>query len=276
MTSWRRGRTVRQVNAKSSALKEYLGLLAALSWSASDDRLLDGEPSSRRRLLDQGVVSRKPLEVEALTGCRRILTAKRRLLSAAGSAALESLDSWNELMAVAGHNLLRLRFDYLTALRAAFAETVEDSGVELRPVEFNYRPNPPRGVESVDDFRSALEAAKERELAQRRSLVGPHLDRLEISWGGADIGRSASTGERKLFGLTLTAARRRVLVAEGREPILLLDDLDAGLDSQRLESAWRLLEGVPQVFMTSAHTDTGRRVDGVENWRLEGGRIEPL
>ena len=92
----------------------------------------------------------------------------------------------------------------------------------------------------------------------------------------SDIGRSASAGERKLFGLVLTAARRRILVAGGREPIVLLDDLDATLDVRHLEAAWRLFEGAPQVVASSADPKIGSRFEGVETWRLEDGRIEPL
>lgn len=274
--SWGRGRTVRQVNGKSSPLRDYLGRVTALSWSASDERVLDGDPSLRRRLLDQGVVSRKPLEVEALTGYRRVLSAKRRLLATGGGVSPENLEPWNELLAKAGHQLLVLRHGYVEELEQALVETVAESGVALPRVALRYRPNPSGGMESVEGFRTALESVLERELRQRRVLAGPHLDRLEIGWGGADIGRSASGGERKLFGLALTAARRRVLLAAGRDPIVLLDDLDAALDSGRLASVWGLLDGAAQVFMTSARSDTGSRVSGVTGWRLEDGRIDRL
>lgn len=267
---------MRQVNGKSSPLRDYLGRVTALSWSASDERVLDGDPSLRRRLLDQGVVSRKPLEVEALTGYRRVLSAKRRLLATGGGVSPENLEPWNELLAKAGHQLLVLRHGYVEELEQALVETVAESGVALPRVALRYRPNPSGGMESVEGFRTALESVLERELRQRRVLAGPHLDRLEIGWGGADIGRSASGGERKLFGLALTAARRRVLLAAGRDPIVLLDDLDAALDSGRLASVWGLLDGAAQVFMTSARSDTGSRVSGVTGWRLEDGRIDRL
>ncbi len=276
LASWKTGGTARQLNGKSATFGEYLGRVSALSWSAKDDRLIDGDPASRRRLLDQGVFAKKPLEVGLLTRYRRVLTAKRRLLSKAGNAAVDSLESWNELLAEAGHALVRLRAEHVAELGAAFDQVLRESGIEARPVEFRYRPNPEKGVESVESFRRELALAGERELAQKRALVGPHLDRLEIRWGGADIARSASAGERKLFGLVLTAARRRVLLAAGREPILLLDDLDAALDQDRLESVWRLFESAPQVLMTSADPGTGGRIRGVSRWHMHGSGIEPL
>lgn len=276
VASWRPGGARRVINGKEVALGEYLSRLPAFSWSTRDDPLLDGDPESRRRLLDQGIVSKKPLAVEVLARYRRVLMAKRRLLAEGGeSGPDDSISAWNQLLAEAGYELIRLRSAYVSELQSAFDETLAENGIELQPVDFRYRPNPAAGAESVADFLEALERERSRELRRKRSLVGPHRDGLEIRWGMADIGRSASAGERKLFGLVLTAARRRVLLAAGREPIILLDDFDATLDVHHLEGAWRLFEGMPQVIASSANPETGRRLAGVTSWRLRGGRIEP-
>lgn len=248
-----------------------------MAWSTRDDPLLDGEPASRRRLLDQGIVSRKPLEVEVLSRYRRVLTAKRKLLAQGQeSGSQETLTSWNKLLAAAGSELIALRKTYAEELQSAFEQTVKEHGIDLRPVDLVYRPSPSFDLASSQEFfLEALERERGSELRRRRCLMGPHRDRLEIRWGVADIGRSASAGERKLFGLVLTAARRKVLLASGREPILLLDDLDATLDGSRLAAAWRLFEDVPQVFATSAEALPGRDFSAVTRWRLEDGRIEP-
>lgn len=277
VASWKPGGAQRIVNGNPTALGDYLGLLPAFAWSTRDDPLLDGEPDSRRRLLDQGIVAGKPLEVEVLSRYRRVLTAKRRLLTETGGLDPgETLDSWNRLLAESGHELIRLRNAYVSELQSAFDKTLIDSGIEMEPIEFVYRPSPESGAESVDSFESILFEKRIDELRRRRSLVGPHRDQLEIRWGMSDIGRSASAGERKLFGLVLTAARRRILVASGKEPLILLDDLDATLDGPHLEQAWRLFEEVPQVIASSADPATGYATQDVRSWRLEEGRIEPL
>lgn len=265
------------INGKDARLGEYLSRLPAFAWSTRDDPLLDGDPESRRRLLDQGIVSKKPLEVEALAKYRRVLLAKRRLLAEGGpSGPDDTLEAWNLLLAQAGSELIGLRGTYVEELQAAFQETIAENRIELEPIEFRYRPNPGLEAVSTERFLEALENQRDAELRRRRVLVGPHRDGLQIRWGSADIGRAASAGERKLFGLVLTAARRRVLVAGEREPIVLLDDLDSTLDEAHLEDAWRLFEGVPQVIASSANPETGRRFPGVKSWRIRGRRIEPM
>lgn len=275
LASWSPKGSKRDVNGKPAALSDYLSRCSAIAWSTRDDPLVDGEPGARRRLLDQGIVSKKPLAVEVLSRYRKVLAAKRKLLAEGReSSPDDTMASWNALMARAGCELIALRRAQSSELQAAFEEILREKGIDLRAVEFRYRPSPELEPGAGErEFLEALERERGRELRRRRSLVGPHRDRLEIRWGGSDIGRSASAGERKLFGLVLTAARRRVLQAGGREPIVLLDDLDATLDGSRLESAWRLFEDCPQLFGTSADPDVARGISAVGRWRLEGGDI---
>jgi DNA replication and repair protein RecF len=208
---------------------------------------------------------------------RRILEAKRRLLgNGGGLGAEDTLESWNRLLAEAGHELIRLRSSYTVELQNALRSILEERQIDFPPVDFHYRSSPELGAESAEAFLGALASARSQELRRKRSLVGPHRDRLEIRWGMSDIGRAASAGERKLFGLVLTAARRRILQAGGREPIILLDDLDATLDTSTLTAAWRLFEDAPQVVASSADPEAGRRFGEVRSWRLSDGRIEEL
>ena len=270
--SWKTGGASRQVNGKNVALSGYLAVLPALSWSAQDNPLLDGERRARRRLLDQGVVAKKPLSVEVLAQYRQILAAKRSLLMRGSS---ESLEPWNQLLAEAGHQLIRLRHAYAAQLERAFTDIVAELGIELPTIRLRYQPNPTEG-NSLEEFVRVLSAAERTERQRQRALLGPHRDDLRIDWGSADISRVASTGERKLFGLILTAARRRVLAASGSEPLILLDDLDAALDRQRLVELWQLFVGLPQVVVSSADRDLGSLLGQAQSWAVEAGRIEAL
>ena len=112
-----------------------------------------------------------------------------------------------------------------------------------------------------------------RELEQRTTTAGPHRDELKLLWGGHEVRRVGSAGERKAFGLLLTAARGRVLAARERSPILLLDDLDAELDDTRLERLWGLFSEFPQVLASSTREDLARRLGGLTRWRLADGSL---
>lgn len=259
----------RHLNGKTTALADYLEPLPVVAWSAISGRLIDGVPEVRRRFLDQGVVGIRPASLSVLARYRRALEQKRQLLK----TGARGLDAWNEVLAASAARLIELRRSYLTELEAAFSELVTASGLELPALELRYRPSPAIAAD-VDGIRAALDELAGREREAGQPLAGPHRDELKLLWGGHEVRRVGSAGERKAFGLLLTAARGRVLAAHSRPPILLLDDLDAELDDGRLERLWSLFSESTQVFASTTREDLAERLGGLTRWRLAEGSVE--
>lgn len=266
------GRTRKLADGKSVSAASYLSRLPAISWSTSDAHLLDGNQALRRKLLDQGVVSQNPLAIDLLKNYRKVLLAKRELLRTGSRAGL---DQWNELLARYGAELIALRRAYARELDREFETLRSELDLEVPRITFEYGSNPATG-EMIEDFKEALDEAAAAEVRRRRVLVGPHLDRLRIRWIEADIGRTASAGERKLFGLTLAAARERILSKNRRPPVVLIDDLDAELDQRRLEISWKLFSDLPSVVVSSANEGLLSRLENTTPWRLENASLTRL
>ena len=263
------GRQVR-LNGSVASGARYLEELPVVCWSARDLRVIEGGPRDRRRFLDQGVVGRQPAAVEVLSRYRRALEQKRELLR----QGVSGLEAWNELLAEAAAQLIRRRADFVAALVSALESTISQTKMDLPPVEVRYLPSPDVSEVSGNRLFEALESRAEREREERRVLVGPHLDKLEISWAGVEISRIASAGEKKLVGILLCAARGQVLSQVGRKPIVLLDDVDAELDRERLLAAWKLFESAPQIIATTCHTVVPDVLSEARVWRLDSGFIE--
>lgn len=112
--------------------------------------------------------------------------------------------------------------------------------------------------------RAALTEALLAEVERRRadeldrgvSLVGPHRDDLQLSLGNGDLRLPvkgyASHGESWSFALALRLASYDLLRADGDDPILLLDDVFAELDSERREQLAALVVDAEQVLVTAA------------------------
>ncbi len=263
----------RRVNGKAASLAEHLEVLPVVAWSEADGELLDGPPRLRRRLMDQGLVAERPATLELLARYRRALDQKRRLLTDGGGG----LAAWNQLLSQAAAELSAHRRRYVDRLAAELDAVLAGGGLELGRVELRYRPSPelPAGSSSAE-LLAALERSRGEERRQRRPLVGPHRDDLEMRWRGEGLRRQASAGEKKLLGLALTAARGRLMAGAGRPPVYLLDDADGDLDRARLAAAWRLFEGAGQVIASSHRPEAWRELAGGARWRLEGGRLEAV
>jgi DNA replication and repair protein RecF len=142
-------------------------------------------------------------------------------------------------------------------------------GASRDDAEIEYRSSVPSAgrVEAA-----VLEGAILEELARRQkdeldrgiSLVGPHRDELLLWLGHGGPGDAAGPGDRLpvkgyashgeswSFALALRLASYDLLRSDGDDPILILDDVFAELDSERRAQLADLVAGAEQVLVTAA------------------------
>ena len=127
----------------------------------------------------------------------------------------------------------------------------------------------------TDHLREALAKARKSEVDRGITLVGPHRDELELSIGELPVRGYASHGESWSFALALRLASYHLLASDGGEPVLIIDDVFAELDSVRRErfaSGVRLAE---QVLVTAAvGADVPELLEG-RRFRVEDGDVTP-
>jgi DNA replication and repair protein RecF len=269
---WQAGQRSRSVNGKATSLSEHLGVLPVVAWTAAEAQVLVGPPSVRRRFLDRGLVGLRPSALEVLGRYREALRHKRGLL-ATGEAGLEI---WNEMLASFAAEVIESRHGYVERLKGELATVVAGSGLPFPPVDLRYRPSPSNGLEGREAVEASLEKAAGRERRRGLPLLGPHRDDLEVLWGGHEVRRVASAGERKALSLLLLAAHGRVVESAGREPLYLLDDADAELSPATHATAWKVFGGARQVVATSNRPQVWLTLDVGTVWEMEKGRIQAL
>jgi DNA replication and repair protein RecF len=101
-------------------------------------------------------------------------------------------------------------------------------------------------------LREALAARRRAELERAVCLVGPHRDELELRIGGLPARGYASHGESWSLALSLRLAAYQLLRAGGEDPVLMLDDVFAELDSGRRDRLAELVRDAEQVLVTAA------------------------
>ncbi len=277
--------------------RELLGLVRTVLFSPEDLALVKGDPSERRRFLDDLLVQRAPRLAGVRADYDRVLKQRNSLLKTAGAArrqgrrdggsAAATLGVWDAHLARAGAELLAARLDLVGALRpyvaTAYRAVAEGSG--RAEATMTYKPSlelPPSAGGGHD--REALAAALLAEVERRRdeeidrgvSLVGPHRDDLVLMLGPLPVKGYASHGESWSTALALRLASYDLLRAEGDDPILILDDVFAELDGDRRERLAELVAGAEQVLVTAAVPEdvpavlAGARIDVVDGKVLPG------
>ncbi len=140
---------------------------------------------------------------------------------------------------------------YETVARGA---SREDAEIEYKP-SFDIEAAAGR-PELTELLLAELERRRNDELDRGVSLVGPHRDDLVLSLGNGEtrlpVKGYASHGESWSFALALRLAAYDLLRADGDDPILILDDVFAELDTERRGQLAALVAGAEQVLVTAA------------------------
>jgi DNA replication and repair protein RecF len=260
--------------------REVLGILRTVLFAPEDLDLVKGDPSDRRRFLDDLLVLRAPRLAGVRADYERVLKQRNALLKTAflakrsGGADMRTLDVWDSHLAQSGADLLSARLSLVEELQpyaqVAYREVSKGQG----ELGLAYKSSLGDALPETSD-REVLAAVILSELAKVRaqevergvSLVGPHRDELVLSLGPLPVKGYASHGESWSVALALRLASYELLKADGGEPVLVLDDVFAELDTGRRERLATLVEGAGQVLVTAA-------VPGDVPEQLAGGRYD--
>lgn len=246
--------------------REVVGVLRAVLFAPEDLALVRGDPAERRRYLDDLATVRRPRIAAVRADYDKVLRQRTALLKSLGGSryrgdqgALDTLDVWDARLAEHGAELMASRIDLVEQLAPEVEKAYQLLAPGSRPASIAYRPSlggdwagggDPEELEAA--LVLALSARRAAELERGMCLVGPHRDDLELRLGERTAKGFASHGESWSFAVALRLAAYELLRADGGEPLLLLDDVFAELDSTRRRALAGVAESAEQVLVTAA------------------------
>jgi DNA replication and repair protein RecF len=282
--------------------REIVGLVRTVIFAPDDLALVKGDPSGRRTFLDDLLVMRAPRLAGVRADYERILKQRNSLLKTAGAArrgstsqdsALSTLGVWDAHLARTGAELLAERLRLVAELRplvghayatVARGASSDDSGLDYQPSlgldglpGHDVREGTVDRADLTTRLLEELEVRRNDELDRGVCLVGPHRDELLLTLGNGErrlpVRGYASHGESWSFALALRLASYDLLRADGDDPILILDDVFAELDTERRAQLAELVAGAEQVLVTAAVADdVPEKLAGVR-FHVGGGEV---
>ncbi len=106
-----------------------------------------------------------------------------------------------------------------------------------------------------DDFAEKLRKARERDIRQKISTVGPHRDDFSFVDNAIDLRTFGSQGQQRTCALSLKLSEiELVKQIIGDNPVLMLDDVLSELDSGRQNYLLGSIGGI-QTFITCTGLD---------------------
>ena len=272
----RQGANRAQLNRSPVKTRELPRYAHSVLFAPEDLAIVRGEPSVRRRLLDELLVQRTPRLAGVMADYERVLKQRNSLLKSArarGLAAdrLPTLDIWDERLVHLGSELIDQRVALVAELASPLADAYRaivdaDHSPELRPLlsidgadpdgdaGFGAAVPAPESTDTAARFTEALRLLRSKELERGITLVGPHRDDVVLLLNGLPAKGYASHGESWSFALALRLASAELLRRDSTtgDPVLVLDDVFAELDRLRRERLAAAIGGFEQVLVTAA------------------------
>lgn len=257
---------------KKNKSRDFVRVLSTVSFANSDLLLLRGEPSDRRKWLDNAICQVYPAYLDKINKYNKIRLQKANFLSehqggyfansgfsASGGGVNETmLDVFNTQLANSSANIMYLRMKFLEELKKIAGEKHLSIS---RDEELNIEYENTLGAQysSVSELSTLaydkLNEMKTEEIKKGQCLIGPHRDDVSFFINGLDAKRYASQGQQRTVVLALKLSELDIIQEKINEmPVLLLDDVLAELDNVRQNYLLDTIKEGVQTIITSVDT----------------------
>jgi len=267
-----KGTTTRYLGGKVCKTMAFFESAAGIAFTARSKNLVEGSPDDRRRFIDRMVAYLDPNHMVTMSRYRRSMSQlKKELL---GGKNLGVYRGFKAALLPTALEIAKRRRQFLEGVRERAGELFADVFAGEGELQVEYVQ---RGLDTPDQLEKRMMDQCAREVLTGRTLVGPHLDDLDIFIRDQRAKRRASSGQVRAVVLSLKiAVRESYKNRRGYHPILLLDDIDAELDPQRLGKLLTYLSGRGQTLIsTSKYGMIDRSVES-RVFEVNAGRISPL
>ena len=261
--------------SETPRVRDVLGYVNAVIFSPEDLDIVKRDPSNRRAFIDELIVQLTPRMAGVYSDYERVLKQRNTLLKSArnmsaSASGLSTLDSWDQSLVRIGSEIIAARFDiasrlapHLQAAYAAIADEKNDPSIRIKSSlatndiesdgsETFLNTGDRQEIEKL--FQSRLAEVRSKEMERGITLVGPHRDDLLLLLGTLPAKGYISHGESWSYALALKLASADLIRKNARagDPVLILDDVFAELDSTRRSRLAALVSHNEQVIITAA------------------------
>ncbi len=215
---------------------------------AGAHQLLDAGPAFRRKYLDWGAFYQATSFLQIWKQYARALRQRNVLLRQRKGG--KELASWTAELVKSGMVLDSARRAFVAQLLPHLSEALL-ALLALPDVTLDYYP----GWDAENSLQQALEQALAKDMQLGATSVGPHRADFNIKINQIAARERLSRGQQKLFFCAMLVAQGALLQQQYKQPIYLVDDLSAELDStSQLKLLALLVKQQAQIFLTAIDT----------------------
>jgi len=258
---------------KYERLTDHIGRIPIVLLAPDDVYLLMNSAEARRKYLSQILVQSDPAFLSHSLQYGQYLKQKNAALKEmskqgrADEGLLDALDHGMVPHAAYMVNARRFLIEAINPIIKIYLNTISNGNQSGHLI---YVPD----IE--DQFAQKLRNARTRDVLLGRSTRGPHKDKVDAWMDQSLIYSMGSQGQLKTMVAAMKIAQFQYMTTVMKhQPIVLLDDIFAKLDAERVKQLIQLLEQneVSQCFITDTHLE---RAQNLANDLSTPGRVYKL
>lgn len=271
-----------RINGVPRRAMDLLGVANVVLFRPQDMELADGPPGRRRQYLDATLCQVNRTYCEALRNYNHVVEQRNALLRSLRERARPAGDEllfWDDKLIADGAQIIATRQAAIAGLERLAQPVHQTLSGGKETLRLRYVPSfdpsresdtahqtalkldEPIGARELSSltpsqvasaFRTHLRRVQREEIARGMTLFGPHRDDLTFEANGIDLRVYGSRGQQRTAVLALKLAEMQFMLQEtGHQPILLLDEVMAELDSHRQQHLLQAVNGVQQAILTT-------------------------
>ena len=261
-----------------SSPRELIGKYYSVVFSPVHLSLIKDGPLNRRKFIDTAISQIDNMYAKKLMYFNHLIQQKNALLKNASEnpSLLDTLDIWDEKIALAGADVISDRIEYIKRLQKKATEIYRGISGEKEDLSIKYLSNVRYESEEknkiAEKYFETMKKNRPNDLYLKNTTSGPHRDDIEILINGISARKFGSQGQQRSASLALKLGEAEIINdLKGEHPIILLDDVMSELDSTRQNYILNKMTG-KQVFITCCEKETISRLCAGKIIKIEKGK----
>lgn len=239
-----------RINKVAKSMQYFTGVFNAVLFSPEDIELITDSPSLRRRYIDTVLSQVDTNYKRSLASYTKAVRQRNKLLEriSEGNPVWNEIEFWTNQLLTNGQIIQETRDKFFKTIKTPIEKHGKKLNTDKTKVEINYLKN------EINEKR--LEEYRNKEIAARTTLVGPHRDDFEMYFNNHSASEFGSRGEQRSCILALKLSEIEYIERIKKEkPVLLLDDIFSELDKKHQQAVLDVIHDQQTTITTTANLE---------------------
>lgn len=273
------GRSYQRDQNPRKSLADYKRGFSMVVFQPEDLDMVRLSPGKRRAFLNDALSSVSFSYEENLKNYRHLVRQRNYALKNLRSDR-QLIKIYNLQLAKIGSEILYERLKGIKKLASWAREEyqkISNGGEDLKVHYLSSLPFDQDFQVQSEIYLQKLEESYEKDLVQKRTSLGPHVDDLRFLLDGREAKAYGSQGQQRSIVLSLKLAEVRFIWERlGIRPLVILDDVFSELDQHRRKRLFKQIEGM-QTFISLTEADYHLRdlleEEDLSSFEIRGNQI---